>query len=284
MLLCSNCGKLYESGKFCRICGGKLKNKIVNYDTTSVLLRKNLTESSMKNTSVNKLFSSVPQNTNSGLIINFRNNPEGEQSFAQGEINEQPASVNTARQQHTTENVTSDPVLQAEDRTTPESSFQSIENISNRIDTDISFEEFENIMSIPEPEPISAVQREEIVQHEREIPHNNIISDENYSDISINVSDNLFDATEPEPTMAIQHEENIIQESCGTVQNNEKYNVRDTDEALRSVPSVSQPQTSYNEIDPMFGSPPDMSVLRTVEKPIEQEKPERGLFGLFRKK
>ena len=42
MLLCIHCGKTAETGTYCHYCGGILKDKIVNFETTGALLRSNV--------------------------------------------------------------------------------------------------------------------------------------------------------------------------------------------------------------------------------------------------
>ncbi|MCI6560178.1 MAG: hypothetical protein MR434_02030, partial [Ruminococcus sp.] len=42
MLYCFNCNRTFESGKYCRYCGSLLKTKVINYETTSILMRSNL--------------------------------------------------------------------------------------------------------------------------------------------------------------------------------------------------------------------------------------------------
>lgn len=42
MLVCTSCGKTYQRGKYCSLCGSVLKERILNYETTNTLLRSNV--------------------------------------------------------------------------------------------------------------------------------------------------------------------------------------------------------------------------------------------------
>ncbi len=42
VLLCIHCGKTAETGTYCHYCGGILRDKIVNFETTGTLLRSNV--------------------------------------------------------------------------------------------------------------------------------------------------------------------------------------------------------------------------------------------------
>ena len=52
MLVCFNCNRAFETGKYCKFCGSLLKDKEVNYETTGTLLRSNLIYSQMQKASI----------------------------------------------------------------------------------------------------------------------------------------------------------------------------------------------------------------------------------------
>ena len=146
------------------------------------------------------------------------------------------------------------------------------------VEEDISFEEFDSMMSeaeelTPEDVPVEAPAAEEAApEPEPELAEKQAPAESEPVRQKESAETNDADpATEEASELSIVENKEILS---------------DTDEVSEVSPEpLPEVTIGYDEIDPMFGPPPDMSAFQRLGRPIAQPtEPKKGIFGFFNKK